>query len=411
MSATDQDKSEGAALAQTGPHSRGEHREGDPTPGGHGAPQTPPLESEAMQEARRQMAVCNACRYCEGYCAVFPAMAMRREFSQGDLTHLANLCHNCKGCYHACQYAPPHAFGINIPATFATIRQENYAEYAWPAGMGRLFERNGTLVAGLATLLVTLSLVLTAVLKDPATLYAAQTGPGAFFRIIPLWLLNVLGIGTFGFALLAMAQGARRYLTGTGGLGGRLTAAPAMEATVDVLALRNLGGGGHGCNDLDDSFAMHRRWFHQAMFYGFFLCFAATATGAIYHHVMGWHSPHAFLSLPVQLGTWGGLLLCLGTAGMLWVKTVTDPVPVARKLMGGEYAILALLFLIGATGLLLLALRHTGAMGMLLALHVGLVLALFVVLPYSKMVHGIYRTIALLRNARERRLAAPATSA
>ena len=44
------------------------------------------------------MAVCNACRYCESYCAVFPAMAMRREFTTGDITHLANLCHGCKGC-------------------------------------------------------------------------------------------------------------------------------------------------------------------------------------------------------------------------------------------------------------------------------------------------------------------------
>jgi len=349
------------------------------------------------------MAVCNACRYCEGYCAVFPAMAMRREFEVADLTHLANLCHGCKGCYHSCQYAPPHAFGINIPATFATIRAESYAEYAWPAGMGKLFERNGTLVVAVATLGVTLALLLTMALVDPATLYTAQTGTGAFFRIIPLWLINLLAGSSFIFAILAMGMGALRYWRGTGGMAGRLSPAPARDAAIDILTLRNLGGGGHGCNDLDDSFAQQRRWLHQAMFYGFMLCFAATSTGAIYHHVFGWYSPHAFFSLPVQLGTWGGVLLCIGTAGLLRVKVVTDPVPVARKLLGGEYAMLALLFLIGATGLLLLAIRHTGAMGVMLALHFGLVLALFAVLPYSKMVHGIYRGIALLRNAQEKR--------
>ena len=79
-------------------------------------------QSDASLEAKRQMEICNACRYCEGYCAVFPAMALRRDFAAGDLTHLANLCHGCKGCYHSCQYAPPHAFGVNIPATFATLR-------------------------------------------------------------------------------------------------------------------------------------------------------------------------------------------------------------------------------------------------------------------------------------------------
>src|SRR5690348_11416227 len=56
--------------------------------------------SEVMQDARRAMEICNACRYCEGFCAVFPAMELRRDFSNGDLTYLANLCHNCRGCYY-----------------------------------------------------------------------------------------------------------------------------------------------------------------------------------------------------------------------------------------------------------------------------------------------------------------------
>jgi citrate/tricarballylate utilization protein len=359
-----------------------------------------------MQDGWRQMQVCNACRYCESYCAVFPAMAMRRSFSEGDLTHLANLCHGCKGCYHACQYAPPHAFGINIPATFAEIRQESYAAHAWPAPMGRLFERNGTVVSLSAALIVTLVLLATVAIQDPAVLYTAQTGQGAFFRIIPLWLINLLAGATFGYAILAMTMGGIRYWRGTAGGAGPVPAGAVAAATADILTLRNLGGGGHGCNDLDDGFAQQRRWLHQAMFYGFMLCLAATTTGAIYHHLMGWKSPHAFFSLPVQLGTWGGVLLCIGTAGLMRVKVVTDPVPVAQRLAGGEYAMLALLFLIGATGLLLLALRHTGAMGVLLALHFGLVLALFVALPYSKMVHGVYRGLALLRNARERRAGA-----
>jgi citrate/tricarballylate utilization protein len=96
--------------------------------------------------------------------------------------------------------------------------------------------------------------------------------------------------------------------------------------------------------------------------------------------------------------------MCLGIAGLTWTKIVTDPVPVARQLMGGEFALLALLFLVAATGLLLLAIRHTGAMGVLLALHLGLVLSLFLALPYSKMVHALYRSIALYRAAKERRV-------
>ena len=93
---------------------------------------------ERTAEARRAMEVCNACRYCEGFCAVFPAMERRRAFSDADLDYLANLCHGCRGCFHACQYAPPHPFGINVPRSFAELRLDSYARYAWPKPLAAL---------------------------------------------------------------------------------------------------------------------------------------------------------------------------------------------------------------------------------------------------------------------------------
>src|ERR1700750_1367827 len=54
-----------------------------------------------LEETDRLMTVCNSCRYCEGLCAVFPAMEMRRAFSDGDLDYLANLCHGCGGLFRA----------------------------------------------------------------------------------------------------------------------------------------------------------------------------------------------------------------------------------------------------------------------------------------------------------------------
>ena len=82
------------------------------------------------------MTICNACRYCEGYCAVFPAMEKRRTFSEADLHYLANLCHNCGECYYACQYAPPHEFAVNVPQALAQIRVESYRQYARPKWFG-----------------------------------------------------------------------------------------------------------------------------------------------------------------------------------------------------------------------------------------------------------------------------------
>ena len=66
-------------------------------------------------------------------------------------------------------------------------------------------------------------------------------------------------------------------------------------------------------------------------------------------------------------------------------------------------AFLAMLFLTSATGLLLLALREGAAMPSLLAVHLVVVLALFVTLPYGKFVHGIYRAAALVKFRKEAR--------
>ena len=46
--------------------------------------------SDALTEADRLMTVCNSCRYCEGLCAVFPAMEMRRAFGSVSLDEVGS---------------------------------------------------------------------------------------------------------------------------------------------------------------------------------------------------------------------------------------------------------------------------------------------------------------------------------
>ena len=96
--------------------------------------------TDALREADRLMTVCNACRYCEGLCAVFPAMEMRTNFASGDLNYLANLCHACGACFYDCQYAPPHEFHVNVPKNLAEVRNDSYQHYAWPGALSGLFE-------------------------------------------------------------------------------------------------------------------------------------------------------------------------------------------------------------------------------------------------------------------------------
>ncbi len=135
-------------------------------------------KAETLAEAERLMTICNACRYCEGHCAVFPAMEMRLAFAAADLNYLANLCHDCGACYHHCQYAPPHEFAVNVPRVFAELRAETWQDYAWPAFLAGAFAKNG-LATGLVTAAsLALTVLLTLLLVEPAILLAAACGRG-----------------------------------------------------------------------------------------------------------------------------------------------------------------------------------------------------------------------------------------
>ena len=164
-----------------------------------------PLHSDALREADRLMTICNACRYCEGLCAVFPAMEMRRTFAAGDLTYLANLCHQCGACYPDCQYAPPHQFEVNVPAALAKLRNESYAAYAWPRALAGAFERNGLVIALAAAASVAAFIVGFVALADRSALFGANASD--FYRLMPHRAMVALFGAAALYALVALAMG------------------------------------------------------------------------------------------------------------------------------------------------------------------------------------------------------------
>jgi citrate/tricarballylate utilization protein len=147
-------------------------------------------------------------------------------------------------------------------------------------------------------------------------------------------------------------------------------------------------------------------FYHHLTFYGFLLCFAATSIATFYHYLVGREAPYAWYDVPVVLGVLGGLGLLIGPVGLLIAKRRRDRVVQDEVRFGMDVAFIAMLFLTSLTGLLLLVFRATPAMGVLLAVHLGVVFSLFITMPYSKFVHGLYRFAALVRYARERRMIA-----
>lgn len=351
-------------------------------------------------EVARVMQICNACRYCEGFCAVFPAMTRRLAFPAADAHFLANLCHNCGACLHACQYAPPHAFAVNVPQAMARVRRDTYSGYAWPRAFGAAYRHNGLVLALALAFGLTLFLVL-AVLSKGALWHAPIEG-GDFYRVFPHNLMVGLFAPVFGFAVLALGIGVVRFwrAQAPGAVGGEA----AAEATRNALTLKFLDGGhGDGCNEADDRFTLARRRAHHLTFYGFMLCFASTSVATLYHYGFGWVAPYAYTALPKLLGVVGGVMLAAGTAGLWRLNQRRHPLQGDPAQAPMDRGFIALLFGTAVTGLVLTALRGTGALALLLSLHLGFVLALFLTLPYGKFAHGVYRAAALLKWSVERR--------
>ena len=251
-----------------------------------------------------------------------------------------------------------------------------------------------------------------AVVLVVAALAVAMTGSllheplaGNFYAIFPHnFLAGVFG-AVFLFIVFALGMGLRRFWREVSPAGDRRPVnGAAAEAAHDVLRLKYLDGGhGEGCNNEDDRFTLWRRRFHHFTFYGFLLCFASTCVATLYHYLLGLEAPYALSSLPVLLGTAGGIGLVIGPLGLLWMNLRRNAShgDVAQRPM--DRGFIALLLLTSITGLALLAWRDTAFMALLLAVHLGVVMALFLTLPYGKFAHGIFRSAALLQYTIEKR--------
>src|SRR4029077_12031505 len=352
---------------------------------------------DVIQEAGRQLVICNACRYCEGYCPVFRAIETRRDFKQGDVFYLSNLCHDCRACYYACMYTPPHEFAINIPQILAESRIETYRRRSWPAFLGRAFKNRGVtvfLALGMAAFVAVFALLFI----PSENLFAAHLGPGAFYEVVPYLAMVAGALILFFYGIAVWLRGGARFWSETSTAwnerGNWKTLAAAVGA---ALGLRYLKGGGPGCFYPDERPSSVRRVYHSLTFWGLTSYFVSTTLAFVYQDFFHVLPPYSLTSAPVIFGSIGGVALIVGTGGLVYFKLQSDREPAAPAASGMDYVFLVTLGLTALTGMLTLFLRATPAMGSILVLHLACIAAFFTPAPYGKFVHAVYRPLAVIR--------------
>ena len=339
-------------------------------------------------EAQRQLGICNSCRYCEGYCGAFQALTRYRSFDEATVSHMANLCHNCRGCYYACQYTEPHEFDLNIPALFANIRAQSWEQHVRPLAVTRIMQQK---VWPYVVLVLLFMIVLSAATGAP------WWSDSAFYSLISHNTMVLIFMPLFILPLIAVALGVRSYWQSVGGR--PLKFKELRAAFKSAATLKQLDGGqGQGCNyESGERASALRRWAHQATMYGFLLCFLSTSTATLYHYLLSYPAPYPLFSLPKIFGVTGGIMLSTGCAALLYLKQRAAIDQGSVKRQSAEYAFVSLLLAVGVTGLLLYWSKGTGFAAGLLIIHLAVVAAFFVAIPYSKMSHGFFRLAALCR--------------
>jgi citrate/tricarballylate utilization protein len=368
---------------------------------------------ELFTEAERQLNICNSCRYCEGYCAVFPALERRTLLGAGDITQLANLCHDCRACFHACMYAPPHEFAVDPPRILSAVRLASYQQYLPPLDWLRPGWSRGWSARAAAVVLV--GVVLLAVVAATEGL-GALWRPGGPYQVIPYPALLVVVLLPTVCSVAVLLRGFARYWREVHGpLRGLADWRAVGTALAAAARLRNMRGGGEECyssadapspaGQLPPGPSAARRRLHGAVAGGFAVCFAATVAAAFEQDILGLRPPYPLVSVPVILGTAGGLSMLAGCAGLIAVRRRAAAATPGAGPGVADYGLLLGLGLLALTGLLTLLLRATPAFGLVLVIHLATIVVCFAIAPYTRFVHAGYRFLALVADAIEQRRA------
>ncbi len=171
----------------------------------------------------------------------------------------------------------------------------------------------------------------------------------------------------------------------------------------DILVLRHMSGGQEGCSYVGGEPSRKRKVGHQLLMYGFIGTFLATVSAAFMQYVLGMMPPYSLLSVPVILGSIGGLAAMAGTIMLMALKPKSDRKETTERMWQADHSLLGGLMALMLSGFLVTVFRGGAVFPSVLILHLAMVATAFLVFPRTKFLHLFFRALSIYQDNLESR--------
>jgi quinone-modifying oxidoreductase subunit QmoC len=298
------------------------------------------------------------------------------------------LCHNCGDCSTLCPR------GAKPADVLAAVRAQAVTEYAVPRSLGKMVndpKQLPILLAIPAAIFIVLGLITGLLNFSPA---GDEIVHSKFFST---WLVDLIMVPASIWTVAIFALGIKSFMNDIhqnalhDGKTDKKTVEPieflkALGRMIPVILRHDK------FNECSEN--RERSTTHMMVLFGFIGLFIVTSIFFVVLYVFQIHGPYSQLNPVKWLGNVAGISLVIGSLLMIKDRlSKTDQVSSYK-----DWSLLGLALGLGLTGLLTEMTRLGGLAGLsylLYFIHLMLVFCLFVYLPYSKLAHLVYRTVAL----------------
>lgn len=311
-----------------------------------------------------------------------------RLISNGDIW----LCHNCGDCSALCPR------GANPGDVLSALRSYAITEYATPKMLGKIVN-DPKMLPVLLLIPVVIFFVLGFILKAFGVNWL-NFSPGGeeivHAKFFSTWLVDLIFVPTSMWAVAVFALGLKRFITDIHDnalLEGKtdkkdINPIEFVQALGRVIPTILKHKKFSECGENQE-----RSTSHLMVFYSFIGLFIVTAIFFVVLYVFQIHGPYQQINPVKWLANVSGIALVIGSLLMIKDRLTKDEVSVYK-----DWYLLGLVFGLGVTGMLTEMTRLAGSAGLsytLYFIHLVFVFNLFAFLPFSKLAHLVYRTVAM----------------